>query len=1339
MTPPDAPQAAPPPTSPPSRPGSTRRSWVVVALLCSLLLLGGWAARAWLTAAAKDYLHTALAEQLGLNVAVDHLEIQFVPSALILNGVRVAGPDQEPAPLLDAAAITFRFSLLSLLSDQFILDRVTLDAPRVTLTPARADWIARRLRRDDTRPGALSLRRLAVEQGSLLYADDARTISVAVNRLSAVVDMGLLAAPTLDVSEGEAIVEIGDWRQALSITGRATLSSDRLTLHELVAQNPDVKASLNGALTFEAAPAMQLTLTASFPLGELSPWLPAGHQWSGTVGLHTEISGAWPPGQEAGSKWAQLSQAIALTGTVNGSGLAVDDLPLGTLTAPFELREGRLAITGLTGTLLEGPIRGDLTTMLPPAAPHVTADLTLSRHQIGPVMRRLVPAAGMPAGRLSGRVTAQGREWTLDQLVADGALTFTAEPDDGPPPASVPAPTAPLPAALGHLAEGALQFHWRAPWLELTHAIATTRRKNQVESRGTIERNGPLALSVDARITDLRELGEWAAATGIKPLTSWEGAMRGRGTIAGVWSDPHVTAELTLDALTSRGESIDEGHAALLYRARTITLKEIALHQGPGRVTGGGTIALARADAAPAGAPQFQMTFNVTDSDLGRLLRFLGVKAAIEGRADGTLALTGAPKHFRLHGPAHVRDGTLFGQPIADARLTMTLTSDAIEFSRLRFTDGPGTVDATGRIGFDGSYTVDAVITALPVERLHWAATHAPQLAGRLDGRVTGAGAWDQPQLRAQLELQDLTAGPSALGRGAVGVILTGRRLDVTASLQDPEMVFSGAVHLRDDLPATAHLTVARFPLALLLRPFMPRWPEAVTVLASGSGELSGSLRRPADLSGYFEFSDFAARLADYPIANDGPLALRMQGGRVTIERARLSGEGTTLAVEGGLTLFERYDLFIHGESELAMLRLFFPKITYSRGKGYLALQITDRWLDPKMAGGVNLQDALIRLDAINEPLTIAYAGLFFDGRQLMLDNLSGAIGKGAVQASGRMVFERFVPVNYRLLLEMAGVAFAPIKGFSGVVDGSLWFQGAFADEAHQDVTEGDRHVLKGDLEVVLATYSKRIDLKSLLADRPSVEALELSVPPFLQDVTLQVRLRGRQAIWINNNLANIPLELDLDVRGTIEHPVLLGRISTTSGTFNFLQTPFQVSSGSIDFLDPRQTRAVTDLKAHTAVREYTVDLSLIGTEERVTLELTSDPPLSEADIFSLLTVGRTTDEVATAGAGQVATSGAAALLVDEFFEEGAQQIGIDRLQVDSAVDRSGTVLGPQLTIGKRWMDNRLLVLVSWPLDPTVEAPVRLEYDINRYMSLVGERDESGRFGGDLKFRFEFR
>ena len=64
---------------------------------------------------------------------------------------------------------------------------------------------------------------------------------------------------------------------------------------------------------------------------------------------------------------------------------------------------------------------------------------------------------------------------------------------------------------------------------------------------------------------------------------------------------------------------------------------------------------------------------------------------------------------------------------------------------------------------------------------------------------------------------------------------------------------------------------------------------------------------------------------------------------------------------------------------------------------------------------------------------------------------------------------------------------------------------------------------------------------------------------------------------------------------------------------------------------------------------------------------------------------------------------------------------------------------GPRLTVQKRLMEDRLSVTYISAVDPAEEEVIKLEYRIDRGISLIGERDESGRLGGDIKSRLEFR
>ncbi|MFQ5949164.1 MAG: translocation/assembly module TamB domain-containing protein, partial [Nitrospiria bacterium] len=212
--------------------------------------------------------------------------------------------------------------------------------------------------------------------------------------------------------------------------------------------------------------------------------------------------------------------------------------------------------------------------------------------------------------------------------------------------------------------------------------------------------------------------------------------------------------------------------------------------------------------------------------------------------------------------------------------------------------------------------------------------------------------------------------------------------------------------------------------------------------------------------------------------------------------------------------------------------------------------------------------------------------------------------------------------------LKNAGVKLLP--DLKTTVDGELLFQ-----------RNGKGQALKGELKLKNAVYEKRIDLKSFISEFNKRKEKVLSTEtPFLGRTRLNIHLYGSEGIWINNNLAMIPLKIDLFLRGAFDKPLLVGRIDLPRGKIFLRRNHFRVISGAIDFLDPNKIDPTFDIKAKTEVRNYatdqtyTVDLSLAGTLSQVTLTLASSPSLPEDDILALLTLGKTTADLAEGGAG---------------------------------------------------------------------------------------------------------
>ncbi len=89
----------------------------------------------------------------------------------------------------------------------------------------------------------------------------------------------------------------------------------------------------------------------------------------------------------------------------------------------------------------------------------------------------------------------------------------------------------------------------------------------------------------------------------------------------------------------------------------------------------------------------------------------------------------------------------------------------------------------------------------------------------------------------------------------------------------------------------------------------------------------------------------------------------------------------------------------------------------------------------------------------------------------------------------------------------------------------------------------------------------------------------------------------------------------------------MLGRIQITDGSATFAGTKYQLQRGDIYFTNPVRIDPIIDLDATARVENYDITVGLHGTATSLKPTYRSEPPLSEADIFNLLALGRTQEE----------------------------------------------------------------------------------------------------------------
>jgi autotransporter translocation and assembly factor TamB len=302
---------------------------------------------------------------------------------------------------------------------------------------------------------------------------------------------------------------------------------------------------------------------------------------------------------------------------------------------------------------------------------------------------------------------------------------------------------------------------------------------------------------------------------------------------------------------------------------------------------------------------------------------------------------------------------------------------------------------------------------------------------------------------------------------------------------------------------------------------------------------------------------------------------------------------------------------------------------------------------------------------------------------------------------------------------------------------------------------------LSGSVLVKSAVFSRRFETTVNfleLAGRPAPIAAPGGTTGF--PLRFDVRLVAPSSLRVENNVLRIVSSADLNLRGTLDRPLLFGRAEIERGEFVFEAKRYLITRGTIDFSNPARIEPFVDLEAETRVRvpgqTYRVTASIAGTMSRVQWGLDADPPLPTVDILSLLLSNtapvdpelarlrspqETEQQLLQARAAQLLVSPLSAG-VGRVVE---QTFGVDTFQItpslnDPTQQSSRFNPGARVTIGKR-ISSRAYLTFSQSLTPqstSRDQVILLEYDQSDRLSWLLSQNEDRTYALEMRVRHAF-
>jgi len=226
---------------------------------------------------------------------------------------------------------------------------------------------------------------------------------------------------------------------------------------------------------------------------------------------------------------------------------------------------------------------------------------------------------------------------------------------------------------------------------------------------------------------------------------------------------------------------------------------------------------------------------------------------------------------------------------------------------------------------------------------------------------------------------------------------------------------------------------------------------------------------------------------------------------------------------------------------------------------------------------------------------------------------------------------------------------------------------------------------------------------------------ISLPEPPF-RDWKFDVAIKTKDPVLIRGNLATGGAIVDLQLTGTGLRPGLQGvvRLENVEATLPFSR--LQVSNGLLYFDPGDSMNPRIDLQGTSVIRDYTVRVYVYGTVLAPEAIFTSEPPLAQEEIISLIATGATRAELS--GNSNVLAGRAAMLLVQQLYR---------KIFKKGETTQSNTVF------------NRL-DLDAGTVDPrTGRQQVSARFKINDQFVMVGDIGIGGDYRGILKYLIRFR
>ena len=818
------------------------------------------------------------------------------------------------------------------------------------------------------------------------------------------------------------------------------------------------------------------------------------------------------------------------------------------------------------------------------------------------------------------------------------------------------------------------------------------------------------------------------------------------GKITGPSGKPAFSGHVRGENVQYSSIILDSLDGELVYSPRQLLLSRGHTRRGPTSSSLEITLELTNWSFLPENS--WSANASLEKTSLEGLQQLLDWSYPVRGSLTGEFHGRGTRAEPAVTGLFDLADGSVYGSSFNRLRGQLTASTQEVRIANaeLRFFAsgkekgrGAGIVTGTAAYRFaDKTIAADLVGAALPLESFNKLQSSIA-LGGQVTFRLKADGPIQAPIANGTFHVTDLRVGQEVIGSFDTDLASDGKtaRLTVSSAMSTGEISGGYTLGLANPFPVEGKVSIKNIDLDPFLLAALHLKEFSGHGKADGDISMKGALKDARGIVVEANFSRLILNYANVQLENSGPVRFRSSREALEIEPVVMHGTDTNVKIDGSVQFTGRRNLALHldGAVDLRLLNESLRNMDV-HGGAQINAAVEGSIDHPRITGRVHIDNASVRAADFPTGLSAIKGDLIFDTTRLFFSEVTAEVGGGTLQLSGSVNYGES-GMRYDLNTSTERVRIRYPEGMSWLLGGNLRLTGTTNSGIVSGRVTVQRVLLTQGLESAGVLVSSKEGISGPTTDSPFLRNLQFDIEA--------VSSPDARMEWPG---AELEADANLRVRGTWEHPIILGHIHLLSGDLYFAGNRYRVARGDINFANPFRLDPVVNVEASTTVQQYEVTLNFNGPASKLSLAYRSDPPLPSNDIVALLAMGQRSAEGTSrsGGTAQSATSGATALLSEAVSSQLGGRLqrlfGITRLRVDPGLtpvaSSSSQNAGARVTVEQQIARNLTIMYVS-NVGSTQEQVIQVEYTINRNISVVALRDQNGTFGIDVKIRKRFK